>query len=84
MLEHEWFAMEDNYKYKMSEMEYKLHELREQTQQIDNYHVDMTYLGEEKANLIGQSQGNRNPVGTYRDIDRLKEHKRNTYGLINY
>jgi serine/threonine-protein kinase SRPK3 len=53
MLEHEWFRMDDNYKCKMSEMESKLYELKDQTQQIDNHHVDVNFLMDEKANLLG-------------------------------
>lgn len=84
MLEHEWFKMGDNYNCKMTEMEYKLYELREQTQMIDNFHVDMNYLLEQKATLLGQSQGQRNPAGSYRDIDRLKELKQRACGLLSY
>jgi len=29
MLEHPWFTMPDNYNYKMSEMEQKLHDLKD-------------------------------------------------------
>jgi len=33
---------------------------------------------------MGQNQGSRNPVGSYRDIDRLKEQKRQQSGLLGY
>ena len=84
MLEHKWFKMEDDYACKMNEMEYKLHELREQTQLLDNYGVDLNYILEEKANLMCQNQGQRHPAGTFRDIYHLKQVKSRDCGLLNY
>lgn len=84
MLEHEWFRMEDDYNYKMSEMELKLFELKDQTEMLDNNQVDMNYLMEEKANLLGQSQGRRAPAGGYRDIDHIKAFKQRNHGLLEY
>lgn len=43
MLSHPWLSMEDNYDYKMTEMEYKLYDLKEQAQQIDNYDLDLDF-----------------------------------------
>lgn len=39
---------------------------------------------DEKANLMGQNQGHRNPIGTYRDIDRMKGLKQLVCGGIKY
>ena len=52
MLDHPWFTMPDNYNYKMSEMEQKLHDLKDQKTVIDNFQPDMAYLVEQKANLM--------------------------------
>ena len=35
MLRHPWFDMPDNYNYKMNEMEFKLFELKDQSEKID-------------------------------------------------
>jgi len=48
MLEHPWFKMVDDYEVKMTERQYKLYELKEQTQLIHNFDVDMNYVLEEK------------------------------------
>lgn len=84
MLEHEWFTMEDDYNFKMTEMENKLFELKDQTQMLDNYLVDTNYIMEEKANLLGQTQGRRAPAGSYRDIDHIKAFKQRHHGLMHY
>jgi len=47
--------MADEYNYKMSEMEYKLYELKEQSVMIDNYDMDLNALMENKANLINHN-----------------------------
>ena len=73
MLEHPWFSMADDYNTKMSEMEFKLYELRDQTQTVENYQLDYATLMEERANLMGgQTQGHRKPPGDLRDIEHLK------------
>ena len=65
MLKHEWFNMEDDYNVKMNEMEFKLYELKDQTNLMNNYSVDLDYLAEQKTILMGQNQGHRNPAGTF-------------------
>ena len=55
MLSHPWLSMPDNYNYKMSEMEYKLYELKEQSLLIDNYDLDLNTLMDIKANLVNQN-----------------------------
>lgn len=57
MLKHPWFEMPDDYNYKMTEMELKLYELKDQTHQIDNNCTDYNSLMEEKAILLGHGQG---------------------------
>ena len=52
MLKHPWFSMPDNYNYKMNEMEFKLYELKDQTNQIDAHCTDYNALIEEQAILI--------------------------------
>lgn len=52
MLSHPWLTMADDYDYKMSEMEYKLYELKEQAKHIDNYDPELNFLMEMKSNLM--------------------------------
>jgi len=75
MLEHPWFKMADNYDCKMSEMEFKLFELRDQTLAAENHQVDYSALLEDRANLMGQNQGHRKPTTDLRDIELYKRHK---------
>jgi len=52
MLKHPWFMMPDDYNYKMSEMELRLYELKDQTNQIDANNTDFNALMEENAILM--------------------------------
>lgn len=52
MLEHEWLTMPDNYNYKMSEMEYKLFELKDQVVQLNNTDAEINFLLNEKSELM--------------------------------
>ena len=52
MLSHPWLSMPDEYNYKMSEIEYKIFELKDQATQIDNYEPEVSAIMENKANLI--------------------------------
>ena len=56
MLEHPWLAMEDNYSYRMSEMEFKLFELKDQVVQVDSTGCDEKVVFAERAELINQQQ----------------------------
>ena len=51
MLDHQWLTMPDEYNFRMSEMEYKLFELKDQTVQVDNTNADLNFLLSEKADL---------------------------------
>lgn len=55
MLSHPWLTMPDEYNYKMSEIEYKIFELKDQATQIDNYEPEVSAIMENKANLINQN-----------------------------
>jgi hypothetical protein len=55
MLSHPWLSMPDEYNYKMSEIEYKIFELKDQATQIDNYEPEVSAIMENKANLINQN-----------------------------
>lgn len=52
MLNHPWLTMKDDYHYKMTEMELKLYELKDQAKQVDNFEVELNILQENKANLL--------------------------------
>ena len=52
MLEHPWLTMPEDYNYKMSEIEFKIYELRDQATQIDNFNPDVSYIMDYKANLM--------------------------------
>jgi hypothetical protein len=52
MLSHPWLTMKDDYDYRMSEMEYKLHELKEQTYMTQNYNADPNFLIDYKNRFI--------------------------------
>ena len=41
MLNHRWLTMPDDYHYKMSEMEFKLFELKDQETMLDNTGADI-------------------------------------------
>ena len=56
MLDHPWLSMPDNYNYKMSDMEFKLYELKDQAQQVDNFEPDMNFIMEQRANLTNNNQ----------------------------
>jgi len=51
-------SMPDEYNFRMSEMEYKLFELKDQAVQLDNNDPDLNFLLNEKADL-------QNPNGTH-------------------
>ena len=55
MLSHPWLNMPDDYNYKMSDMEYKLYDLKEQAKKIDNFETDVNLLMENKANLANHN-----------------------------
>lgn len=55
MLSHPWLSMPDDYNYKMSDMEYKLYDLKEQAKKIDNFETDVNLLMENKANLTNHN-----------------------------
>jgi hypothetical protein len=46
MLEHPWLSMPDEYNYKMSEKEYKILDLKEQTYNQFTYDPDPNFLAE--------------------------------------
>jgi serine/threonine protein kinase len=52
MLEHPWLTMPDKYNYKMSEMEYKLFELKDAAVKMENEDIDINALTEYKALLV--------------------------------
>jgi serine/threonine protein kinase len=55
MLEHPWLTMEEDYNYKMSEIEFKIYELRDQATQVDNFDPEVNYIMDYKANLMNQN-----------------------------
>lgn len=61
-------SMPDEYNFRMSEMEYKLFELKDQAVQLDNNDPDLNFLLNEKADL-------QNPNGTHQaqlDFDQIE------------
>lgn len=56
MLDHPWLKMADNYSYKMTEMEFKLFELKDQARYVDTNEPEYAELMEQKANLMNQGQ----------------------------
>lgn len=62
--------MPDEYNYKMSEIEYKIFELRDQATQIDNYDPDVNAIMENKANLMNQN----NQHHVTMDIDQIEQY----------
>ena len=71
MLSHPWLTMEDDYNYKMTEMQFKLFELRDQPKQMDNYDLDYNAVMEERAQLMGQVNNQR----TQMDLDEIEHMK---------
>jgi hypothetical protein len=68
MLEHPWLTMSENYNYKMSEIEFKIYELRDQATQIDNFDPEVNYIMDYKANLMNQN----NQHHVQMDIDQIE------------
>lgn len=69
MLEHPWLTMPDEYNYRMSEMEFKLFELKDQHVQLDNTDADLNFILNEKADLM-------NPNSTHQmqlDFDGIEQ-----------
>jgi len=56
MLAHPWLTMPDDYNYRMTEMEYKLFELKDQAVHMDNSSADLNYLINMKADHMNPNQ----------------------------
>ena len=67
MLKHPWFEMPDEFDYRMSDMEYKLFELKDQATQQDNIDPHLNYLMENKANLMDPNKNHHLQL----DIDQI-------------
>ena len=83
MLEHPWLTMEDKYDYKMSEMEYKLFELKDQAVKLDNYGCDLNYLMENKAILMNPNSNHHLQLD-FDQLDALVKSKSKTTGNLLY
>ena len=79
MLDHPWLNMPDNYNYRMSEMEFKLYELKDQAQQVDNYEPDMNFLMEQRAHLTNNNQQHHATLDFFQ-IDSLIAKRQDTCG----
>jgi hypothetical protein len=83
MLSHPWLSMPDNYNYKMTEMEQKLHDLKSQKTLIDNHEPDMNFLLNQKANLMNANTQHHVQMDLD-ELERMIAKKTAQSGGLNY
>ena len=70
MLDHPWLSMPDEFDYRMSDMEYKLYELKDQATQQDNFEPHLNHLVENKANIMDPNKSHHLTL----DIDQIDKY----------
>jgi hypothetical protein len=75
--------MKDDYNYKMSEMEYRLHDLKEQTMMQKNYEADINFLMENKANLMNPNSQHQLQL-SLSQLQIMIQQKHNEANLMPY
>ena len=83
MLEHPWLSMPEEYNYRMSDMEFKLYELKDQAQQVDNFEPDMNHLMEQRAHLTNNNQQHHATLDFYQ-IETLIAKRTESSGNMLY